>query len=122
MNTDQIAGLYLKYFYQDSDAKWKLADNVPSRFALFVKTLPKTADLGMLQAALVALSSHRTIQAPSMPELLSWVVGEPAAARRVDEVLQNPKIKSATLGILLSKAWVTEAHSIIDRLANFFLL
>jgi hypothetical protein len=62
------------------------------------------------------LASGKAITAPATEELLLWVGSSPAASRRCDEILQHPaKNKVATLGALLAKAYVTECHSILDR-------
>jgi len=120
MTPNEVAAHYIRYLYKDGEGRWRVADNAPSKFQLFLQTLPKGTDSKMLHAVIEALVSHRTIQAPPADELIDWVKESANAARRCDEILQKEKGKIATLGILLTKAWVAEAHQILDRLHKFF--
>lgn len=116
MSVKESAAHFIKYWFKDADNKWKVADNAPTPLVVCLRALPKNADTEMVYRVFQSLASGKTIAAPSLEELLLWVGSSPAASRRCDEILQNPaKNKVATLGALLAKAYLSECHSIVDR-------
>jgi hypothetical protein len=118
----EIASHYIKYWSQDSNGKWTMADNAPTPLIIAVRTLPKHTDNAMIYRVFQSMASGKTISAPATDELLSWIKASPIGMKRCDEILQHPaKNKVATLGALLGKAYLTECHSIVDQLHQSLL-
>ena len=121
MNANEVAAHYIKYWYQDHEGNWRIADNAPTQLQLCVRSLPKHVDMDMLHRVFTCMVSKTPIQAPDMPALLKWLSSSADATRRCDEILQHPaKNKCATLVALLAKAWSTAAYSTLDRVHRYF--
>ena len=122
MNIQEKAKHFLRFWHRDNEGGWKLSDNAPTPLILYVRSLPKTTDMGTVHLVLESLSTRGPLPNLDKAALLQWVARDPAAADYCDQVLKNPtKNKSSTLESLLGKAWQTYAYSLSDSLHKYFV-
>lgn len=117
MNKQETAKYYLQFWYQAPDNTWHLGDNAPSRFWVFLSTLPKHTNRQMLHQALVALSTGQPTPDPEMPAMLDWLSAYPTAIPRVDAVLKQGRDKN--LKRVLEKAYNAEVYALADLVHEF---
>ena len=112
---------FLRYWSQNPDGHWRLADNTPQLFREFRQTLPPETDLDVLHAALIAIVTRVPASPPYLVGLKTWVRNFQGSEGFCDEVLARPtKGKLITFQGVLAKAWIAYNLSLIDKVYKFF--
>lgn len=111
MNPKKLAAHYLKFWNVLSHGHAELADNAPTEFWRFIKTLPATVDRQVVFAALKSTATpNDQIDVPDLPATLRWLAAHPEATERADTLL-NSKTPPKSLSTLLRNTYLAEVQA-----------
>lgn len=111
MTPKKLAAHYLRFWNILPHGTAELADNAPSEFWRFVKTLPPSVDRQVIFAALKSTAvPNDQVDVPDTPAMLRWLAARPEAVERADGLL-SAKVPPKSLATLLRGAYLAEVQA-----------
>lgn len=111
MTPKKLAAHYLRFWNILSHGHAELADNAPTEFWRFVKTLPPSVDRQVIFAALKSTAvPNDQIDVPDVPALLRWLAAHTDSIEKADKLLDG-KTPPKSLSTLLRNTYLAEVQS-----------
>lgn len=117
MTLEDLAVHYAKYWSQNYQGEWILADNAPADFWKFMVRSP--ADRQMIHAALAALATGKAPDTPDTVQMLRWFADNPEKLEHFKPVLRDYKTVPRDIEEVIAKAYKKELFSVFSDVQMF---